>query len=249
MQIEEKYPEMNKLIQTGKERGYILYEELFEKLPEEVTGIAEELDEIYLRLNELDIDVMDGESGDGEGDFRPGEHSEQAEADKAETAKPVVRPPKGSSKRPTTRSACTCARWARSSFSTAKARSRSLSGSRPARPRVFIALSKEMRILELFLRTNEQARRERRGVRELLQTDDIGPRRKGRGPGRRGAASVSPRSESWTRSPRSSNGGFGAARRPANGTRSCRTRSTPTPLTSRSWCGERISRPPPGTAC
>ena len=35
--------------------------------------------------------------------------------------------------------------------------------------RVFIALSKEPKLLELFLRTNERARRERRGVRELLQ--------------------------------------------------------------------------------
>ena len=40
MLIEEKYPEINTLIQTGKDRGYILYEDLFEKLPEEVTGIA-----------------------------------------------------------------------------------------------------------------------------------------------------------------------------------------------------------------
>jgi RNA polymerase primary sigma factor len=35
--------------------------------------------------------------------------------------------------------------------------------------KVFIALSKEPELLELFLRTNERARRERRGVRELLQ--------------------------------------------------------------------------------
>ena len=66
MQIEEKYPELNKLIQTGKERGFIMYEELFENLPEEVTGIAEELDDIYMRLNELDIDVMDADSSTGE---------------------------------------------------------------------------------------------------------------------------------------------------------------------------------------
>mgnify|MGYP000529540190 CR=1 FL=1 len=64
MLIEEKYPELGKLIQAGKERGYILYEELYEKLPEEITGIAEELDDIYVRLNELEIEVMDGAEGD-----------------------------------------------------------------------------------------------------------------------------------------------------------------------------------------
>jgi len=64
--VEEKYPELNKLIQAGKERGFIMYEELYEKLPEEVTGIAEELDNIYMRLSELDIDVKDEESLEGE---------------------------------------------------------------------------------------------------------------------------------------------------------------------------------------
>ncbi|MCK5617890.1 MAG: sigma-70 family RNA polymerase sigma factor, partial [Candidatus Krumholzibacteria bacterium] len=64
--VEEKYPELNKLIQVGKERGFIMYEELFEELPEEVTGIAEELDSIYMRLSELEIDVMDAETLEGE---------------------------------------------------------------------------------------------------------------------------------------------------------------------------------------
>ena len=63
--IEEKYPEINSLIQAGKERGFILHEDLFEKLPEELTGIAEALDEIYDRLNELQIDVLEGDSSDG----------------------------------------------------------------------------------------------------------------------------------------------------------------------------------------
>jgi len=78
--VEEKYPELNKLIQMGKERGFIMYEELFEELPEEVTGIAEELDEIYLRLTELNIDVMDAESAEKEGQ----EKKEKAAAKKAE---------------------------------------------------------------------------------------------------------------------------------------------------------------------
>ena len=66
VQIEEKYPELSKLIQTGKERGFIMYEELYENLPEEVTGIAEELDDIYMRLSELDIDIMDAETTDSD---------------------------------------------------------------------------------------------------------------------------------------------------------------------------------------
>ena len=64
VQVEEKYPELGKLIQAGKERGFIMYEELYENLPEEVTGVAEELDDIYMRLSELDIDIMDSESAE-----------------------------------------------------------------------------------------------------------------------------------------------------------------------------------------
>jgi len=85
VQIEEKYPELTKLIQTGKERGFIMYEELYENLPEEVTGIAEELDDIYMRLSELDIDVMDAESA--ESDNRGAAARSKTASDKPATAK------------------------------------------------------------------------------------------------------------------------------------------------------------------
>ena len=54
-----------------------MYEELFEQLPEEVTGIAEKLDDIYIRLGELEIDVVEADSvepdakdGDGARDVK-----------------------------------------------------------------------------------------------------------------------------------------------------------------------------------
>ena len=82
VQVEEKYPELNKLIQTGKERGFIMYEELYDNLPEEVTGIAEELDDIYMRLSELDIDVVDAETAEAAAEGREGERG-QAQAEGA----------------------------------------------------------------------------------------------------------------------------------------------------------------------
>ena len=87
VQIEEKYPELGKLIQTGKERGFIMYEELYENLPEEVTGIAEELDDIYMRLSELDIDVMD--SGNSDSDNREAGARPKNAVEKTTTAKVV----------------------------------------------------------------------------------------------------------------------------------------------------------------
>jgi hypothetical protein len=92
VQIEEKYPEINKLIQLGKERGFIMYEELFDNLPEEVTGIAEELDDIYVRLGELDIEVVEGESGEADGRGSTQGASEAKKGEEKQAAKTEQRP-------------------------------------------------------------------------------------------------------------------------------------------------------------
>ncbi len=170
--IEEKYPELGKLIQSGKERGFVLYEELYENLPEDVTGIAEELDEIYMRLAELDIDVMEGETGDDEnrGPARPqaepaAKNDETAAAEKA-APRPVVQLEKTNDPvRMYLREMGTVQLLDREGEVEIATRIEA------GEARVFIALSKEPQLLELFLRTNEQARRERRGVHELLQPE------------------------------------------------------------------------------
>ena len=172
--VEEKYPELNKLIQVGKERGFIMYEELYEKLPEEVTGIAEELDTIYMRLSELDIDVKDEESLEGEkgetaaAGKKTGKNGKKPAA-KAET-KPVATEQLEKTNDPV--------RMYLREMGTVKLLDREgevdiAQRIEAGEAKVFIALSKEPKLLELFLRTNERARRERRGVRELLQTQAI----------------------------------------------------------------------------
>jgi len=57
--VEEKYAEVKQLIVIGKEKGFLLYDEIYDTLPEEVTSLPEELDEIYIRLNDLGIEVVD----------------------------------------------------------------------------------------------------------------------------------------------------------------------------------------------
>ncbi|HUP45887.1 MAG TPA: RNA polymerase sigma factor RpoD, partial [Thermoanaerobaculia bacterium] len=59
MSVEEKYVEVKQLIALGKEKGFLLYDEIYEVLPEEVTSLPEELDEIYIRFNDLGIDVVE----------------------------------------------------------------------------------------------------------------------------------------------------------------------------------------------
>src|SRR5882672_12858045 len=57
--VEEKYVEVKQLIALGKEKGFLLYDEIYETLPEEVTSLPEELDEIYIRFSDLGIDVVE----------------------------------------------------------------------------------------------------------------------------------------------------------------------------------------------
>ena len=46
MSIEEKYDEVRQLITVGKEKGYLLYDEVNEILPSEITS-SEELDDLF----------------------------------------------------------------------------------------------------------------------------------------------------------------------------------------------------------
>jgi RNA polymerase primary sigma factor len=172
VQIEEKYPEINKLIQLGKERGFIMYEELFDNLPEEVTGIAEELDDIYVRLGELDIEVVEGESGEADGRGSTQGASEAKKGEEKQAAKTEQRPATEQLEKTNDP-----VRMYLREMGTVKLLDRDgeveiAQRIEAGEARVFIALSRETDILRLFLQTNEQARRERRGVRELLQGDD-----------------------------------------------------------------------------
>jgi len=57
--VEERHSSVKQLIELGQEKGYLLYDEIYELLPDEVVSLPEELDNIYVRFNELGIDVID----------------------------------------------------------------------------------------------------------------------------------------------------------------------------------------------
>jgi len=57
--VEEKFSSVKQLIELGKEKGYLLYDEIYELLPEEVVSLPDELDEVYIRFADLGIDVID----------------------------------------------------------------------------------------------------------------------------------------------------------------------------------------------
>jgi RNA polymerase primary sigma factor len=57
--IEDKYAAVRQLIELGRQKRFLLYDEIYEVLPDEVIGLPDEVDEIYLRFDELKIAVVD----------------------------------------------------------------------------------------------------------------------------------------------------------------------------------------------
>jgi RNA polymerase primary sigma factor len=60
MSIEEKYDEVRQLINIGKEKGYLLYDEVNELLPSEITS-SEELDDLFNTFGSAGIEVIDSD--------------------------------------------------------------------------------------------------------------------------------------------------------------------------------------------
>ena len=60
MSLEEKYDEVRQLIETGKEKGYLLYDEVNELLPADITT-SDDLDELFTAFGNAGIEVVDSE--------------------------------------------------------------------------------------------------------------------------------------------------------------------------------------------
>ena len=57
--VEERFPSVRQLIEVGKEKGYLLYDEIYDLLPDEVVSLPDELDAIYIRFGDLGIEILD----------------------------------------------------------------------------------------------------------------------------------------------------------------------------------------------
>jgi RNA polymerase primary sigma factor len=79
LSIEEKYDEIKHLITIGKEKGYLLYEEVNELLPADITS-SEELDDLFSTFGSAGIEVVDSEKAYRD-EHRQGEGAEENELD------------------------------------------------------------------------------------------------------------------------------------------------------------------------
>ena len=82
MSIEEKYDEVKQLIAIGKEKGYLLYDEVNELLPADITS-SDELDDLFSTFGSAGIEVVDSEQKYREDKLldRTGEGAEELELD------------------------------------------------------------------------------------------------------------------------------------------------------------------------
>src|SRR5512147_1964104 len=60
LSIEDKYDEVRQLISIGKEKGYLLYDEVNELLPADITS-SDELDDLFSTFGSAGIEVVDSE--------------------------------------------------------------------------------------------------------------------------------------------------------------------------------------------
>ena len=82
MSVEEKYDEVRQLITIGKEKGYLLYDEVNELLPSDITS-SDELDDLFSTFGSAGIEVVDSEQKYREEKLldRTGEGAEEIELD------------------------------------------------------------------------------------------------------------------------------------------------------------------------
>src|SRR5262245_48910731 len=70
LSIEEKYDEVRQLISIGKEKGYLLYDEVNEMLPSEITS-SDELDDLFNTFGSAGIEVIDSDQKYLRDDVKP----------------------------------------------------------------------------------------------------------------------------------------------------------------------------------
>jgi RNA polymerase primary sigma factor len=61
LSIEDKFEEVRQLIIVGKEKGYLLYDEVSDVLPPDLTSSPEDLEELFVAFGNAGIDIVDSE--------------------------------------------------------------------------------------------------------------------------------------------------------------------------------------------
>ena len=125
---------VKRMIKPAKKRGFVTYAELNAVLPSEEVN-SEQIEDILAMLNEMGINVVETEEheeGESRGSAPRKRKPKAANSSRSRSRRPSPADRPSRPIAPTIRCACICARWARSSFCRARAKSPSPSASRLA---------------------------------------------------------------------------------------------------------------------
>ena len=106
---EKKVDDVKNLIDLGKEKGFLTYEEVNDVLPPDVTS-PEVIDDIMVLFSDMDIEILDNESAEKRAAKKKSESVSPGKKGRRRLVRSMI-PRTG---KPTTPCACTCARWGRS---------------------------------------------------------------------------------------------------------------------------------------
>lgn len=82
MSIDDKYDEIKQLVYSGKQKGYLLYDEVNDVLPSEIINSSDDIDELFTMFDSVGIEVVDSQEkyqSDARGFSRGDEEQEQLE--------------------------------------------------------------------------------------------------------------------------------------------------------------------------
>ena len=164
------------LITMGKAKGFLTYDEVNDHMPENIVS-SDQIDDWLSRLGRGHRDRRLGAKlkvarKDGASDAEAAEEEEDEEARGQEGGAPRRRRRTTATRRPTTRCACTCARWARSRCSPARARSRSPSASRTASGACCRSCSTRRVAIEEILELGDKLRKQKIRVKDVVKDVD-----------------------------------------------------------------------------
>jgi RNA polymerase primary sigma factor len=162
LSVEEKYPELGRLVSLGRERGYVLVDEIIEILPEDIASSPEDLDEIYLRFTENDVEIIESQEKVVVGDEEGAERPENGDGPAPPLIDPALLEKTNDPVRMYLREMGTVRLLDR--LGEVHIAKRIEAGE----ARVYCALASSPQLLTLFLRANEMARRDRRLMRDIL---------------------------------------------------------------------------------
>ncbi len=171
--MEDKSDQVRQLINLGKERGYLLYDELNAVLPAEVHS-SDEIDDLLSTIERYGIDIHEDVSS---AKVAPGaaeavEHGDDAPKEEGPVEEAELDLTPGALEKTKTLCAFTCGRWARFRCSRARAKSPSPSALSGDTGWCMKTISRSPDRIKELLAIGEELAQGTRSIKEIVQFDE-----------------------------------------------------------------------------